>query len=55
MKWWFNEVNEVFISLHSLFQIGGSINEMPFRPKFFFVKGVFKAICDVVLYVSYVF
>ena len=47
---WVNEVTELknFSSLPNLFQVDGLINEMLFGPKFLFVKGISKAICDLV-------
>ena len=34
-----------------LVQIGGLKNEILFWPKLFFLKGICKGICDIVLYV----
>ena len=42
---------KMFRSLLNLFQIDGPINEMLFWPMLLFLRGISKAICDLVLYI----
>ena len=42
---------KMFRSLLNLFQIDGPINELLFWPMLLFLRGISKAICDLVLYI----